>query len=312
MSFMRNIAELKENPISIAIYGENEDVSDLVESIGRSGVLSPLLVKDDGTIVSGPRRYRAAKQIGLEAVPCELVKFESPEEEEIVVISSNKTRQKTTTQIMAEADRMRIALAALAKKRQQASLKQNSKSIDGVNQTVPPNLGGTDGASHSNRILVETTTIISDALGLSRSTFNRLDFVNRAAKAGNPVAVEALLKLDKGDITVNNAYETVRKSIKKNEKKAAGTEEFVEDERIANARVYERQLYDILRSVSESGDMKSAAMWLVFLEEMKGLSDVAEALKGKAGQQVGEEIKKLKSEGRTKIVMDESKSGNRR
>ena len=133
MSFMRNIAELKENPISIAIYGENEDVSDLVESIDRSGVLSPLLVKDDGTIVSGHRRYRAAKQIGLETVPCELVKFESPEEEEIVVISSNKTRQKTTTQIMAEVDRMRIALAALAKKRQQTVLKQNSKSKDGVN-----------------------------------------------------------------------------------------------------------------------------------------------------------------------------------
>ena len=173
-------------------------------------------------------------------------------------------------------------------------------------------MGGTDGASHSNRILVETTTIISGALGFSRSTFNRLDFANRAAKEGNPVAIEALLKLDKGDITVNNVYETVRKSIKKKEKKVAGTEEFVEDERIANARVYERQLYDILRSVSESGDMKSAAMWLVFLEEMKGLSDVAEALKGKAGQQVGEEIKKLKSEGRTKIVMDESKSRKRR
>lgn len=52
------------------------DLSDLVDSIGRLGVLEPLLVRrieDAGgryELVSGERRFHAALQAGLEEIPC--------------------------------------------------------------------------------------------------------------------------------------------------------------------------------------------------------------------------------------------------
>ena len=56
---------LKENPLSRAIYGDEADVDDLAKSLKETGQLTPLLIKPDGTILSGHRRYRAARKAGL-------------------------------------------------------------------------------------------------------------------------------------------------------------------------------------------------------------------------------------------------------
>jgi ParB/RepB/Spo0J family partition protein len=45
----------------------------LVESIRADGILSPLIVRTDGTILAGKRRWEAAKALGLAAVPCRVV-----------------------------------------------------------------------------------------------------------------------------------------------------------------------------------------------------------------------------------------------
>lgn len=52
---------------------DEESLQSLSESIQNSGVLSPLLVVENGLkyqIVAGERRYRAAKMAGLATVPC--------------------------------------------------------------------------------------------------------------------------------------------------------------------------------------------------------------------------------------------------
>lgn len=48
---------------------EGEDFKRLKESISELGILTPLRVAADMTIVSGHQRYRAAKELGLELVP---------------------------------------------------------------------------------------------------------------------------------------------------------------------------------------------------------------------------------------------------
>jgi ParB/RepB/Spo0J family partition protein len=45
----------------------------LMESIRADGILSPLIVRTDGTILAGKRRWEAAKALGLAAVPCRVV-----------------------------------------------------------------------------------------------------------------------------------------------------------------------------------------------------------------------------------------------
>ena len=152
MSFMRNVSELRENPLSLAIYGAEEDIADLVESVREHGILTPLLVREDGTIISGHRRFRAARQLGYEAVPCELIAFSSQEEEEIVLIAANKSRQKTAVQLLREGERMKEAVAAQMKKRQLSGLKWNSNSGENSTATVGTNMGPTDGSGGSKAL----------------------------------------------------------------------------------------------------------------------------------------------------------------
>ena len=52
---------------------QDQGFSQLVYSIREQGVLEPLVVSLDGYIISGHRRYAAAKQLGLETVP---IRFE--------------------------------------------------------------------------------------------------------------------------------------------------------------------------------------------------------------------------------------------
>ena len=272
MSFMRKLSELKENPLSLAIYGAEEDAGDLVESIKTLGVLTPLLVKEDGTIISGHRRCRAAKKAGLEAVPCELAEFAGPEEEEIVVISANKNRQKSVTQLLREAERMKEALAEQAKKRQLSKLNHSAVTEDALNPLVVPNLGTTRGAGRHIPQRVRSCVVIADALGLSKSSWLRLDSVSRAAKAGNPTAVEALLQLDRGKITINKALSMVKKSMTvKDENTGTDKEIAFSAECLKNAKAHLKALTDILREVEQSDEEFGATVWLLFCGDIERL-----------------------------------------
>ena len=56
MSEMRKLSELYENELSLAIYGTTCEVDDLKESISQHGLLDPLVVTEDGALISGHRR----------------------------------------------------------------------------------------------------------------------------------------------------------------------------------------------------------------------------------------------------------------
>ena len=50
MTEKRGVSELKTNPLSLAIYGVNEDVSDLAESIGQRRSICDLCDWSDITL----------------------------------------------------------------------------------------------------------------------------------------------------------------------------------------------------------------------------------------------------------------------
>ncbi len=67
------------------------DLEELVASIRNVGILEPLLVRkaDEGfQIISGERRYRAAKVAGLEQVPCIIMEVDDAEVLEIALIEN--------------------------------------------------------------------------------------------------------------------------------------------------------------------------------------------------------------------------------
>ena len=63
MSMIIPINLLKTCPVNSEIYRDS-DVGDLVNSIGEVGLLQPIVVTPDNTIISGHRRYKAMQSLG--------------------------------------------------------------------------------------------------------------------------------------------------------------------------------------------------------------------------------------------------------
>ncbi|UVI28180.1 DNA modification methylase [Paenibacillus spongiae] len=72
----------------------------LVESIRRYGVLQPILVRSDLTIIKGEKRWKAAQIAGIEEMICVIVQS-SEEEAKLLNISLSHLRGKTDEELLA-------------------------------------------------------------------------------------------------------------------------------------------------------------------------------------------------------------------
>ena len=66
----RRTTDLKPHPMNRKLYGEEVLPPEFVASIRENGILVPLAVKEDGTIISGHRRWQAALALKMEYVRC--------------------------------------------------------------------------------------------------------------------------------------------------------------------------------------------------------------------------------------------------
>lgn len=119
------VSDLKPHPKNEEIYGHNEEISDLVEKIKRSGQVHTLVVTSKGVVLAGHRRLRACKELGIEEVNVEVVDFDTPEQEVEYLIDNNATREKSDEQKAREAIALKQTLSILAEKRRKSKLKQN-------------------------------------------------------------------------------------------------------------------------------------------------------------------------------------------
>ena len=195
MAERRRISELKVNPLSLAIYGENEDVADLAESIGQHGLLAPIIIKPDGTILSGHRRFAAVKELGWEEVECVVRKPKDEADEEVYVIEVNRSRQKTIRQLMHEGARLKVLLGELATRNRNMCLNHGTEQGVRPLQTMHAQLE------------------VAQKLGISKGLWNRLDYINKYAELGNEAALEAVRLLDADKITVSKAQIMIRKAL---------------------------------------------------------------------------------------------------
>jgi ParB/RepB/Spo0J family partition protein len=72
----------------------------LVESIRKHGVLQPILVRSDMTIVKGEKRWKAAKEAGLTELICVIVES-TDEESKLLTISLSHLRGRTNEELLA-------------------------------------------------------------------------------------------------------------------------------------------------------------------------------------------------------------------
>ncbi len=118
---------------------DNEDMVELMESIVRTGITSPLLVweQQDGTyvILSGHRRTRAADILSMETLPCLVYAYAELDYDTAVEIMVGENAHRTDL-LPSEKGRAYRMLLEAAKRKAGRPSKENSGQVD-------PNLIGT-------------------------------------------------------------------------------------------------------------------------------------------------------------------------
>ena len=113
--------ELQPHPKNTEIYGDTDDVDDLdatfKESVAEKGVLEPLVITNGKEIISGHRRWLAAKEAGLRSVPVRYSEFDNELAEREALIEFNRQREKTPGQIVNEFEEMLAVERERAKER---------------------------------------------------------------------------------------------------------------------------------------------------------------------------------------------------
>jgi len=111
------VIDLIPHPKNEEIYGHDEDISDLVETIRKSGQVHTLTVTPKGVILAGHRRRKACMELGIKEVNVEVVDLGSPEEEIRYLVLNNKQRDKTNEQKAKEAKALKEVESKLALER---------------------------------------------------------------------------------------------------------------------------------------------------------------------------------------------------
>ena len=101
-------SDLKPSPENTALYNDDAATLDrFAENIKQHGLLEPLVITQDGFIVSGHRRHAAAIRAGLERIPCRKLDFrrsQIPRDKYLHLLREfNRQRSKSIVEIMREA-----------------------------------------------------------------------------------------------------------------------------------------------------------------------------------------------------------------
>jgi ParB-like chromosome segregation protein Spo0J len=171
------------------------ETDDLKESIIQNGILVPLVINSDGSIISGSRRWKVAMELGLARVPVEVRAFSDDCDEEQAIIDYNLSRVKTFSQKMKEAELIKEIAAKRAKIRKMSGRRD---------------LTAISGEGPQRRHDRETATIVGSHISMGNDKFRKAEYVYNKAKDGNRKALEMIAALDKGETTVNAAHRAVK------------------------------------------------------------------------------------------------------
>lgn len=161
-------SELKINPYNLSIYGSEPLDWDLVYSIEKNGLLEPLVIKSDNTIISGHRRWKALQHLRMGA-PCRISSFDNEDDEQLAIIEFNRQRKKTTMQVFNESETLDRIYRKDAEKRKLGNLKHQN--IDPANLPDRGKVG-------------ETREKLSEATGVPQKKLETIIELGKLAKTG--------------------------------------------------------------------------------------------------------------------------------
>lgn len=169
------------------IYGDDPDIEGMVTDMEAEGydAGSPLTVTPDDRVVKGHRRWAAAKEAGIDAVPVVRREFNSENDEEAALLLDNLLQRDQTF-----SQKMREAL----------ELERINDEVDGGIQAevVDEFLNGGEGRTRDQ---------IATAVGFgSGETYRRAKRVWEAAEDGDDDAAEEVELIDSGEQSIHGAF----------------------------------------------------------------------------------------------------------
>lgn len=177
---------LKPHPRNAFIYGEEEDISELVALIESSGWVKPLVITPNKTIISGHRRWKAVLTLGWHSVGVEVREFQTEAEELEALLLENASREKTVEQKVREGKAWEVVEKEKAKKRQVelAGTHRRGKKSDLV-ANLPQGM-------ETGR----TRERVSARVGMKARTYSKasqvVDLIDREFSQGNSEVAKAL------------------------------------------------------------------------------------------------------------------------
>jgi len=210
------IEDLQPHPLSLNLYGEDDIDASFIESIKESGIRVPLVIKSNGFIISGCRRWKAAKFLGLQEVPVVIETYVDAIMERRAVLEFNKYRDKTEIQKYAEAQEWEKIIAEENQIKKLAELKQfktgGNTVVDAGQQRGDEKKTVTDaGRERGSEYERKTNTQVAQKVGLGPRQYRELKKIKKAVDAGNPVAQEVWQRLADGKETVSKAYKKLQR-----------------------------------------------------------------------------------------------------
>ena len=160
---LAEIDEFPDHPFKVLM---DEDMEQLVDSVRRSGIMTPATVrqKEDGRyeLISGHRRKKACELAGLETLKCE-VKELTRDEAIIVMVESNL--QRTTILPSEKAFAYKMRLEAMNRQGQRSDLTSVPVAQKSENKTSREKLGELVGESQDQvRRFIRLTELVPEIL----------------------------------------------------------------------------------------------------------------------------------------------------
>lgn len=122
-------ALLKPHPLYVSIYGEEVDVSNVINLIRNCQFPRPLLINQNNIIVNGYPYWKAALCLGWNSIPVEIRRFLNPEAELEALLLENANRSKTNEQKVREAMAWEGIEKEKAKQRQQLAASSTNQKL---------------------------------------------------------------------------------------------------------------------------------------------------------------------------------------
>ncbi len=139
---MVRVALLRPYAKNAEIYQDREDPL-FTESIRKNGILTDLVVTEDGETLGGNRRLLEAQRVGLLEVPVKVVVCKTEDEKMLRVLDDNVQRVKSKEEIAREyVERLKVETRAAAMRKVEAGRKPKGQTEEVKTLTPPANKKG--------------------------------------------------------------------------------------------------------------------------------------------------------------------------